>query len=116
MAIIETEHLNQTQFIGKFTSRSEMIAEQFSVRALECLYLYLEEMTDSTGEDIELDVVAICVEWAEYDSLEECLADYSKTFTKDMYGYDEKTTIEKLREHTTVLEIEDSKGIVIKQF
>tara|TARA_R100000781_G_scaffold27667_1_gene20563 strand:- start:95 stop:427 length:333 start_codon:yes stop_codon:yes gene_type:complete len=110
MAIIETEHLNQTQFIGKFTSGSKMIAEQFSIRALECLYLYLEEMTDSTGEDIELDVVSICVEWAEYDSLEECLADYSETFQK------ENTTIEKLREHTTVLEIEDSKGIVIKQF
>ena len=42
--------------------------EQFSYEALEALYEYYNEFGD-----YELDVVAVCCEWCEYDSLPEAL-------------------------------------------
>jgi len=100
------EEVTQSYFVKEFKS----LTDNFSNRGLEALYLYLSELSEEIGEDIELDVIALSCEWVEYDSLEECLADYSETFQK------ENTTIEKLREHTQVIEIEDSKAIIIQQF
>lgn len=39
--------------------------DQFSHEALGLLFNYLEEYEESTGEEIELDVVALCCEYTE---------------------------------------------------
>lgn len=80
---------------------------QFSPRGLEALFNYLEEVADEMGKSIELDVVALCCDYYEYDSLEQLQADYSLEHSED---------VEKLREHTTVIEIPNSLGIIIQQF
>ena len=80
---------------------------QFSPRGLEALFNYLEEVADETGTSIELDVVALCCDYYEYDSLEQLQADYSLEHSED---------VEKLIEHTTVIEIPNSLGIIIQQF
>ena len=42
--------------------------DQYSADALDALFGYFEEFESLTGEDLELDVIAICCDWAEYDS------------------------------------------------
>lgn len=42
-------------------------AEQFSYEGLKALYDYLTELSEDIGEDIELDVIALCVEYSEED-------------------------------------------------
>jgi hypothetical protein len=42
--------------------------EQFSYAALGALFDYFEEYEESTGEQIELDVVAICCEYEEAEA------------------------------------------------
>ena len=49
--------------------------DQFSYGALGALFEYYEELSEGIGEDIQIDVIGICCEWCEYDSLEE-LAEY----------------------------------------
>jgi hypothetical protein len=49
--------------------------EQFSYEGLELIFDYIEEYEDSTGEQVELDVVALCCEWAE-DTPENIAAAY----------------------------------------
>jgi hypothetical protein len=39
--------------------------KQFSYEALDALYLYLDELEDSMGEQIEVDVIALCCEYDE---------------------------------------------------
>ena len=39
----------------------------FTYEGLGALYDYLEELSDDIGEDIELDVIALCYEFTEYD-------------------------------------------------
>lgn len=50
--------------------------ENFSYEGLGLLFDYLEEYEDSTGQEIELDVIATCCEYSE-DTAEEIARNYS---------------------------------------
>lgn len=47
----------------------------FSYEGIEILFEYLEELSDSIGEPIELDVIALCCEYSE-DSIEDIIDNY----------------------------------------
>lgn len=72
MAIKET--LSEDSFINRFL---EIRKDNFSVKALRELYHYYDDMSEGIGNDIEFDPIAICCEWTEYDTEQECLDDYS---------------------------------------
>ena len=61
MAIVQT--LSKSSFIDAFTHSSRK--DQFSYEALEAIFDYLEDYSDSTGEPVEFDVVGICCDWSE---------------------------------------------------
>lgn len=61
MAIVQT--LSKSSFIEAFKQSSRK--DQFSHEALEAIFDYLEEYSDSTGEPIEFDIVGICCDWSE---------------------------------------------------
>lgn len=61
MAIVQT--LSKSSFIDAFKQLSRK--DQFSYEALEAIFDYLEEYSDSTGEPVEFDIVWICCDWAE---------------------------------------------------
>ena len=54
--------INIHQFKDAFMS---IRPDNFSYEALEILFEYFEQLEDDIGEDIELDVIAICCDWAE---------------------------------------------------
>ena len=64
--------------------------------------LYFEELEDSTGETIDFDMIAICCEFTEYDSLKEYNDDYGK----------ECKEIEEIAEDTTLIKIDDERFII----
>lgn len=66
-------------------------AEQFSYEGLEVLFDYLEQYEEDTGEELELDVVALCCEYCE-DTVAEIAANYSIDLT-DCEGEDEQTEV-----------------------
>ena len=61
MAIVQT--LSKSSFIDAFKQSSRK--DQFSYEALEAIFDYLEEYSDSTGDPVEFDIVAICCDWSE---------------------------------------------------
>jgi type I site-specific restriction endonuclease len=61
MAIVQT--LTKSDFVQAFKQSSRK--DQFSHEALEAIFEYLEDYSNETGENVELDIVAICCEWAE---------------------------------------------------
>jgi predicted ArsR family transcriptional regulator len=63
MAIVQT--LDKYSFVEAFEQSSRK--DQFSHEALEAIFDYLEEYSDSTGEPVELDIIAICCDWTEAD-------------------------------------------------
>lgn len=66
-------------------------AEQFSYEGLEVLFDYLEQYEEDTGEELELDVVALCCDFYE-DTVEAIAANYSIDLT-DREDEDEKAEV-----------------------
>ena len=95
--------INEYDFIKAFHKMGR--GNNFSTSGLTALYEYLEMLEDNTEQEIELDVIALCCEYAEYDSLEEFQADYG----------DEYETIEDIQNATTVIMIDDD-SFIIQQF
>ena len=95
--------INKDQFISWFRS-SDTYKNNFSYEGLSALFDYLEEMEESTGEELGFDPVALCCEYAEYDSWEQLEEDYNNI---NYFG--------ELEEKTTVIEI-GSNHFIIQQF
>ena len=97
----------QTITKSEFTSAFHRAGRgnNFTYEGLIALYDYLEEYEDSTGEQIELDVIGICCEYNEYESLEEFQEDYSEDYH----------SIEEIEHATQVIMIDDT-SFIIQQF
>jgi len=61
MAIVQTVNLYHFREAFRLAGRKD----QFSYKALEAIFDYMEERSEDTGEDVELDVISICCEWSE---------------------------------------------------
>ena len=103
--------INKNQFINWFRS-NEQYKNNFSYEGLSALFDYLEEMEESTGEELEFDPVALCCEYSEYDSLEDLIADYIDSGI----SWGDDVGIEYFENRTTVIQIEETNGIIIQQF
>jgi hypothetical protein len=57
--------------------------ENFSYEGLGLLFDYLEEYEDSTGEEVELDVIALCCDYAE-----ETVSDIARNYSIDLSHLD----------------------------
>ena len=64
-----------SDFVDDFRS---VRPNNFSYAGLKALFDYLEDFENSTGVEIELDVIALCTEFSEYGNFEEFRADYPK--------------------------------------
>ena len=96
------QNISSSQFVNEIVGDGY---SDISYEGANALFEYLEELEDSTGEELEFDSVAIRCEWAEYENLEAVLSDY-----------DNIKTLEDLQDNTTVILIEDSDRLIIQQF
>ena len=65
--------LTLSSFVQAFRTMNR--TENFSLDGLEALFNYFEELEQDTGEEYELDVIALCCEFAE-SSVEDIISDY----------------------------------------
>jgi hypothetical protein len=87
--------------------------EQFSYAALGALFDYFEEYEESTGEQIELDVVAICCEYSE-ENYKDIADSYSLDLEEDE---SEQMHIEQVRDflnHHTII-VDETDGVFVYQ-
>ncbi len=96
--------INKYEFSDAFQKMGR--GKQFSYEGLDALFDYLEMLEDDIGEQIELDVIALCCEYSEYDNLKEFQNDYG----------DEYESLEDIENTTTLIKIEDEEGFIIQQF
>ena len=84
---------------------------QFSLPARRALFEYLEEYENSIAEELTLDPIGICCEWAEHSSALAAAKDYG---FKDGIDSKDESALEWLQNRTQVVEFEG--GLVIQQF
>ena len=94
--------INETQFIDKFM---QLRPNNFSYDGLIALFEWLEQYEEDTETEMELDVIAICCDFSEYDNLKDFQQDYSKDYE----------SIEEIENETLVIPIDDE-SFIIQQF
>ena len=92
---------NASQFADEFHKYNR--GDQFSYEALGAMFTYFEDLSEDIGEDMQLDVIAICCEYMEYNTVAEALADY-----------DHIDTLEELYDNMYAIEL-PSGGLVVQQ-
>jgi len=76
--------------------------DQFSYAGKGALFDYLNELAEDLGEPIELDVVGICCDFTEYESLEEFNHDYQLDIED----------IDDIQDYTIVIRIDEDRFII----
>ena len=101
--------VSEFQFVDSFRACGR--ESQFSVAARRALFDHFEIIEQYQDEEIELDPVGICCDFAEYPSALEA----AKVYGLELRGDDDESrALDWLREKTQVVEFEG--GIVIQQF
>ena len=94
--------VNFNTFCDSFTRDH---ANNFTYEGKRALYDYLIEYEDDTGTELELDLIAFCCDFTEYESLEEIKSEY-----------DSIESIEDLENNTMVIKIEGTDRLIVQQF
>ena len=82
-------------------------SEQFTSTGLQMLFNYIEELSNDTGQDIALDVIALCCQYSEY-TLEEFLNDYKHDDDLDSIEELEQALINGDLERVTAYDIDNN--------
>jgi len=102
--------LNQNSFIQAFEDMFR--AKQFSRQGLIALFDYFEQYEQDSGEQIELDVIAICCEYSE-----ETAAEIASSYNIDIEGLDEDDILNAVRTflHENTLLVAEEDGVFVYQ-
>lgn len=100
--------MKQTVNFGDFSDafRDMDRMENFSPEGLQALFNYIEEYEEDTGAEIELDVIALCCEYEEFENLEEFNSAHGKNCS----------TMEQVEYYTQVIPIPETERFIIVQF
>ena len=96
--------IDKNQFMDAFQNMNR--EDNFTYAGLDALFNYLEEYEESTGEEIELDVIALCYDFTEYEDLAEFQNNYGAEYE----------TIEHIQDETMAIEISGSDSFIIQNF
>lgn len=115
-------------FIEAFRS-SDTYKDNFSYEGLEALYDYITQYEDDTGTTIQFDMVAICCEYSEYQTIKEAFIQYNSAEAYDelceLNEWDNEDIVEEIRNedaleylqnNTSVITIEGADRIIIADF
>lgn len=104
--------INFQDFCDSF---SDTYKNNFTYEGKKALFEYLESFEDGTGEQIELDPIALCCEYTEYESAIEACEQYNTILTDDIDNVTkEQQSILWLQDRTQVIEFNG--GIIIQNF
>tara|TARA_R110002167_G_scaffold209160_1_gene413090 strand:+ start:769 stop:1071 length:303 start_codon:yes stop_codon:yes gene_type:complete len=83
---------------------SDTYKNQFTYEGKKALFEYLEEYEDSTGDQIELDVVALCCEYTEYDSIADFWLEYDQEDYPDIDAIEYNTQVIMMDEESFIIQ------------
>ncbi len=106
--------VNKSEFIEAFRRYDRY--DQFGYDALCSLFDYMEQLESDAGEEIELDVIAICCEYS-VDSVDDIASNYGIDLS-DCEDDDEKreAVLDYLNDNTQVIDGDCNGQIVYQQF
>lgn len=107
MAIVQTVQFND--FRDAFRAYDRL--DNFTREGMEILFNYIKEYSNDIGEDIELDVIALCCDYAEANA-GDIINDYNLDFDDTMNEEELNTIAREYLEENTIICGETSTGFV----
>ena len=115
-------NVNLSDFRDAFQSHDR---KNFSYAGLEALYNWLIDIEEDSGEEWELDVIALCCEYSEHETALDCAREYGYEEVVDLEPHgsvdllevaelEEAQAAEWLNDRTTVIAFDG--GIILQQF
>jgi hypothetical protein len=86
-------------------NESDTYKNNFSYEGKKALYEYLTEYEESTGEQIELDIVALCCDYTEYENIEAVKENYTNI-----------KNLEDLQDYTQGIAIKGTDRLIVANF
>ena len=83
---------------------------QFSYNAFEALFDYYTELAEGCGEPFQMDVVGICCDWCEYDTMREAAEDYD--IDEDIDRDDDEAILEWFHDNQHAIAVEGG-GVLV---
>jgi len=96
-------NVDRDLFIARFTAFDRV--DNFGHDGLYALFDYLVSSESESEQEIELDVIAFCCDYSRYENFDEV-----------QEAYPSIETIDDLRDHTTIIEIDGSDALIIQDF
>lgn len=119
------EKIDESLFINRFEDYKRVVTSEnkngnFTYEGLRALFKYLEEITTDENP-LELDVIALCCDYSEYENLKEYLENYSTHDKKTGEENDEEFKVrieEEINDKTTLIKFSDDldDGFIIQQY
>ena len=115
------QEISKSDFVSEFAKMNR--ENQFSYNGKCALYDYLIDLEDNTGQKIELDIIALCCEYVEFENLKDYLKDYNTDIDKNDFDFDgdfeaeeyEEEVLKEIQEKTTFIKIDDE-SFIIQQY
>lgn len=109
------QEITKCQFSDAFHAMGR--ESNFSYEGRDALYDYFVELEEDCGMDVDLDVIAICCEFSEYDSPLNAAREYVNqdawaAMTED---HANESALNWMRDQTTVIELENG-GVIIQDW
>lgn len=105
--------INEHEFIQAFRDCGR--SDNFSREGKEMLFSYLTEIEETSGEEIELDVIAICCDFVEND-YDDIIADYGIDVSSCEDADEKEQAVMSFLEKNTTIIGKTSYGVVYQQF
>tara|TARA_R100000656_G_scaffold20885_1_gene18611 strand:+ start:1040 stop:1369 length:330 start_codon:yes stop_codon:yes gene_type:complete len=105
--------ITEQEFINTIV---DLRPENFTTSGLRTLFNYFEELEQDIGEELNFDPIAICCEFAEYDSFDDLVSDYFGEAGVCPIETDEDVDIGYFEDRTIVIPIEENGAYIIQQF
>ena len=90
--------------------------DNFSYEGLKALFEWFEQLEDDMGQEIELDVIAICCDFTEYENLAEFQSDYGSEDYPDMESIQDQTMVIQSDHYTPTYGEQPDHSFIIQQF
>lgn len=87
--------------------------------SLEALKIIINELTDGGDKPLNLDVIAICCDWHEYDEIDYLINDYAHCLTDDLEDEDGELDKDKILDDLNHFNVEyyelDNGNLLVRQ-
>jgi hypothetical protein len=98
--------MKQTVYLEDFRRAFQSTRpNNFSHQGLNSLYDYFQNLEEDIGEELDLDVIAVCCDYCEYKNFQELKSNYLNI-----------KTLEDLRERTEIIPIPETEGFIVRNF